>query len=484
MTTSVAGSGFSVPTTNATWKNERFIGLFAESRHTKALTTKPEIGIQQPSEHQQLDFTGVDAPRLTHYLFRYPAKFHPPVAHSLIRSYTTAGQTLLDPFCGSGTLLLAAAVEERYGTGTDVDPVAVFVAWVKTHRFHPGHLRASWAVLRPHLETIARSESEYEERCFTDITTDEYEDVLSEEHLWIPAIPNLLHWFRCYVTVDLARILRCIEWVDIPETHRAFFRLIFASIIRKASNADPVPVSGLEVTAHMKSLDTSGRLINPFLLFFRAAEKGLSDVKAYWKASTPASAVSVFQADATSLSSRMRKKVDAVITSPPYYSAVDYYRRHQLEMFWLGLTKTQSERLALLPRYIGRSSVRKRDPRLQRIEELGPLSTHWHKQIRTISRDRANVFLHYMLSMKDVFRQLSQVIRSEGLAIFVLGHSKWNGSRLPTSDLLLEMAQGSFQLMERQWYPVRNRYMSYNRRNGASIDKDYVLVMQNVGNAP
>ena len=275
---------------------------------------------------------------------------------------------------------------------------------------------------------------------------------------------------------DLARILRRIDHADIPETHRAFFRLIFASIIRKASNADPVPVSGLEVTVHMKHLDDAGRLINPIQLFLRATEKGLSDVKAYWEASAPTSRVSVFQADATSLGSRLRKQVDAVITSPPYHNAVDYYRRHQLEMFWLGLTKTQTDRLELLPRVyrsFKREKARPSTPATGRVRtSLDPLA----QSDKAISAGRADAFVCYMLSMKDVFKQLAAVVCTGGPAIFVLGHSQWNGSKLPTSDLFLEMAEDSFHLVDKLWYPIKNRYMSYSRRNGADIDEEYVLV--------
>ena len=441
-----------------------------------ALEKDAGLLVQPPSGYRLLDFSDVNAPRLTHYLFRFPAKFHPPVVHSLIREYMASGQTLLDPFCGSGTLLLAATVEGLRAIGSDVDPVAVFVARTKTHRFRPGHLYASWAVIRPLLEKFARSGDEYQQRCFEDITPIEYETTLSNESLWTPTIPNLLHWFRRYVIVDLARILSSVDRVAIPETHRAFFRLIFASIIRKASNADPVPVSGLEVTAHMKQLDSAGRVINPFQLFWKAAETGLAAVRAYSEASTSTSQVSVFQADATSLSSRIRKQVDGVITSPPYHNAVDYYRRHQLEMFWLGLTRTHEKRLELLPRYIGRSSVRKRDPLLQRQGELGPLSKHWHEEIRAVSTRRADAFAHYILSMKDAFKQISVILRTGGIAILVLGHSEWNGSKLPTSDLFLEMAGDSFHLVDKLWYPVKNRYMSYGRRNGADINEEYVLV--------
>src|SRR5437667_9224699 len=77
----------------------------------------------------------IERDRLTHYLFRYPAKFHPPVVRHLIERFTDEHQTILDPFCGSGTLLVEASICGRSATGTDVDPLAVFVSKIKTHRY-------------------------------------------------------------------------------------------------------------------------------------------------------------------------------------------------------------------------------------------------------------------------------------------------------------------------------------------------------------
>ena len=99
----------------------------AAAEPKREVHTTPE----PPTGFQRLEFADIEAPRLTHYLFRFPAKFHPPVAHSLIRSYTSPGQTVFDPFCGSGTLLLAASVEGRNAIGSDVDPVAVFISEVR-----------------------------------------------------------------------------------------------------------------------------------------------------------------------------------------------------------------------------------------------------------------------------------------------------------------------------------------------------------------
>ena len=430
------------------------------------------------AQHNRLAFDDVVAPRLTHYLFRFPAKFHPPVVHSLIRSFTAPGETIFDPFCGSGTLLVSAAVEGRHAIGADIDPVAVFVSDVKTHRFRPGHLRASWESLRSLLERRARPLAEYDQRQFSDLSADEYNRTLAEEALWVPNIPNLFHWFRRYVIVDLARILQCIAIAPIAETHRAFFRLIHASIIRNASNADPVPVSGLEVTKHMRQREALGRTINPFALFTRAVSRGLGAVADYWEASTPRSRVRVWQRDARRLSTRLSEPVDAVITSPPYLQAVDYYRRHQLEMFWLRLAASQTERLRLLPHYIGRARIRKRDPALGRLDEMGPLSSAWHHRIQAESSQRADAFAHYVLSMKDAFKQVEGSIRAGGPLVVVIGDSRSREIEVPTSDLFVELAGPSFCFTERFWYPVKNRYMSYERNNGSGITKESVLVFR------
>jgi Phosphoenolpyruvate phosphomutase len=80
--------------------------------------------------------------------------------------------------------------------------------------------------------------------------------------------------------------------------------------------------------------------------------------------------VSVLQADATRMTKKLKRKVDAVITSPPYHGAVDYYRRHQLETFWLDFTSSQEHRLALLDHYSGRLRVPTRDPLLKRAENF------------------------------------------------------------------------------------------------------------------
>src|ERR1700683_4579658 len=89
---------------------------------------------------RKLDYADFAGERLTHYLFRYPAKFHPPVVKSLISTYTKEGHTIFDPFVGSGTLLVEAVAAGRNAVGVDVDPIAVAVSGVKSRRYRPSSL--------------------------------------------------------------------------------------------------------------------------------------------------------------------------------------------------------------------------------------------------------------------------------------------------------------------------------------------------------
>jgi hypothetical protein len=295
--------------------------------------------------------------------------------------------------------------------------------------------------------------------------------------LSVPAIPNLFHWFRRYVVVDLAVIRREVRRINVPASQRAFFELCFASIIRAASNADPVPVSGLEVTSHMKQRDAEGRLINPFALFAHSAQRSIRDMETFSQSAKSGTQISVSRQDATRLRLTGRP-IGAVVTSPPYHGAVDYYRRHQLEMYWLDLTVTHEERLELLDDYIGRPWPPARHPFVRDHEILQQRAAALEARIRRADPKRGNSFKHYCIAMTKVFGRLAPLLEPGAPAVLVVGHSSWNGDRLNTSDLFAELAHPNFRLREHLWYPVRNRYMSYSRHNDASIDREYVLVLE------
>lgn len=421
--------------------------------------------------------------RLTHYLFRYPAKFHPPVVRVLLDRYTSPGSTVLDPFVGSGTLLVEAMAAGRNAIGVDVDPVAIAVSRAKCGRYRPDSLRSTFEIVRAALAPLARTDEEYERRKFVDLDEREYKRDMDAVAGWVPGIPNLDHWFRRYVIVDLARIRKTLAELDVSRSHRPLLDVVFASIIRNSSNADPVPVSGLEVTAHMKRRDAAGRIVNPFALFDKALVKAVEMTGDFYRRARPGVSAQAVTGDATTLTTAVSQTVDAVITSPPYHGAVDYYRRHQLEMFWLGLVNDQHDRLELLERYIGRPKVPQRHVFVAESTVTTALAKEWERKIRDADPRRADAFQHYMVAMTLCFEGLAELLPAQAPAVFIVGHSSWNSAEIPTTDLFAEIAGDAFVLDEVLSYPVKNRYMSYARHNDADISREYVLVLRRTGSA-
>lgn len=417
------------------------------------------------------------APRLKiHNAFRYPAKFHPPVASELVKRFSQEGESVLDPFCGSGTLLIEAVRTGRTAYGADIDPLAVFVSDAKTRRYNLAHLETSMLRVLELGEGCSRSAADHARLMFTDLDNDEYAAELSG--FWTPAIPNLEHWFRRYVTVDLARLLQTVDAVadGDPDTS-AFLRLSFAAIIRNASNADPVPVSGLEVTSHMRRRDAAGRPIDVWELFKLKARKVLQAIREMESARETSNTQAIVEMHDARLP-HTNGQVHAVITSPPYQSAVDYYRRHQLEMFWLGLTTSQAERLALLPGYVGRVNTPQTHPDALSDWQSSSSSDEWLSRISEVSERRARDFRAYFSAMTMAFRSMSAALHPGGVAVVVVGRSQWGGVAIPTEALFKELVPEDLRLHEHFAYQISNRTMSYARHNGADISQEHVLVFQ------
>ncbi|MFC1766398.1 DNA-methyltransferase [Planctomycetota bacterium] len=53
---------------------------------------------------------------------KHPAPFPLELASRLVRMFSFTGDTVLDPFCGSGTTLAAALKHNRHGIGVEIDP--------------------------------------------------------------------------------------------------------------------------------------------------------------------------------------------------------------------------------------------------------------------------------------------------------------------------------------------------------------------------
>lgn len=413
--------------------------------------------------------------KLTHNVFRYPAKFHPPVARALVESFSRPGDTLLDPFCGSGTTLVEALAAGRNAIGTDVDPLAVFVAGAKIKHYDLDAIDATVSSLSATLQRMSDADKALWGPFAEELPQPAFDTAAGQLDEWIPKLPNMDHWFRRRVVLQLAAIRRL---VDVPSPSRDFTRLCFAATIRNASNADPVPVSGLEVTSHMRAKEAAGRAIDPYALMTAALRKTSKAIHAFTEHRHACHGARVAIADARTIHGGVTGRIDGVITSPPYLTAVDYYRRHTLEMYWLGLTATSEDRLELLPRYIGRDRVAISAVNVDACSRGATIARRWRPMFGELKDHRARAFAHYCVGMSQALGRIATLLPERGRAIVVVGDVRFAGQPVDMRDLIRELAPDRLKFAEELWYPLTNRYMSYSRKHDADIDSDRVLVFE------
>ena len=73
--------------------------------------------------------------RLATRLDRYPAKMVSKLADRLIQRYTSEADSVLDPFCGSGAILVAANQAGLPVSGIDLNPISELFCCCKAQWF-------------------------------------------------------------------------------------------------------------------------------------------------------------------------------------------------------------------------------------------------------------------------------------------------------------------------------------------------------------
>jgi len=246
-----------------------------------------------------------------HGFHTYPARMHPLTAARLVRAVSEPGQTVLDPFCGSGSVLVEAILAGRRARGTDLNPLAVRIARLKTSLMDA----PTRAAMVTEAAVVSASADERRRRRAGATRRYPQEDVEA---------------FEPHVLLEL-------------DSLRAGIAQIAASPVVR--NALEIVLSAILVKLSRRSSDTSAartprRLAAGFAarLFVRKAEElasRLADVAALAPADAVPATIEID--DAARLRTVGASTVDAVVTSPPYVATYDYLDHHALRMRWLGL---------------------------------------------------------------------------------------------------------------------------------------------------
>ena len=272
--------------------------------------------------HDAFDVAATETAELAdvHGFHSYPARMHPETAQRLIARLTAPGDTVLDPFCGSGTVLVEARRLGRRGLGYDVNPLSRELCWLKT--LAPGD---AWLTqLSEEATRVAAHADERRKRKAG--ATQHYGDADREQ-------------FAPHVLFELDGLRDGIQKTAAPELRRALF-LVLSALLTKVSQ------KGGDSSAHA----TEKRVAPGFpSRFFVKKTSELCRQLAEYRASLPAEALpaACTLGDARKLPGLAERSVTLVVTSPPYPGVYDYLAHHDDRLRWLGLPTRDFEKLEI-----------------------------------------------------------------------------------------------------------------------------------------
>ncbi len=411
--------------------------------------------------------------RATHFIHPYPAKLlrQIPAFFLANRLLSSPGQMVLDPFCGSGTVLLESVLHERHCVGADANPLARLIARVKITRL-------TTSIASSCLRGVLRRAKAY-------------------VHADVPNVVNLEYWFYPHVVNQLARLRRAVDQLQ-TEAERDFFLVCFSACVRRVSLADPrvaVPVrlrSDQYPKDHVLYHSTNEHLAglssqDVFEVFETIARANIARLDALASLRSSSCDASVCSADARDLrdpASNERRmndgSIDLIITSPPYLGAQKYVRASSLSLGWLGATEKETLR-QLEDQNIGRehfslskianppsTGLAAADERIRQIARINPL--------------RALIAATYLAEMRAAFTESVRVLRPCGYLVLIAANNFVCGKEFMTQRYLQHILEElGLKTRLRLIDAIKSRGLMTRRNATASvITREWALVLEKI----
>jgi site-specific DNA-methyltransferase (cytosine-N4-specific) len=308
-----------------------------------------------------------------HSVHPYPCKFPPQTA----RAHLNRGAALvLDPFCGSGTTLVEAALSGSAVLGFDCNPIAVLLSRFK----------------------LLEVSGDFFDRCDSVLV-----DLDARGPAWLSskaalhAFPGRDHWFSDVVQREIAAILAWIETHDCVDV-RTWLETSLSAITNRISFQE----SETRYVRAYRDVQVGTTLA----LFARKARELLAALRDRGSLSSVPRVVE--RTDILAGLPVADSTVDLVVTSPPYANTMDYYLYHKQRMNLLGYDFKSTQQ-----------------------QEIG---SRWEFSSLKAARTKWDADYHASLS------EISRVLKTGATAIIIIGDSQIAGEFIDGAELTTSAA--------------------------------------------
>ena len=409
--------------------------------------------------------------RYSHLIHSYPAKLlcHIPFFFLQTDYFCPENGVVLDPFCGTGTVMLEANISGRNAKGADANPLACLISKVKTTYIKKDDLQKTLGTI------ISRAKR---------FNTNEYIDTSS-----------VSRWFSKSTISQLWHLEGAIKKVRDAKQQK-FFMMCLSNLVKKVSFADPsisVPVklNPERFAQHPERMETvrfklkTLENIDVYDKFENVCQLNINRIESLKDVYSKGITSEVISNDARLLTKEIGSKeilqdesVDLILTSPPYAGAQKYIRSSWLNLYWLGTKNSEDIRL-LNKQNIGREDYHKADMFrvMTNIQAADDVLTSLYDEGKN---ERAFIVGNYLNEMKSAIDESVRVLKTGGYMIIVIGNNTVCGRPFDTQDYLTTYITSKGLTLQFKLIDDIKSYGLMTKRNktASRISCEWVLVFK------
>ena len=356
------------------------------------------------------DFNNAKTKPYTHGFHTYPAMFIPQVARRLLLNYSKKGNTICDIFCGSGSALIESRLLGRNSYGIDLNPLAIFLAKVKTTPINPRLLSKEYIKLLTRVNKIKNTEIEK------------------------PQFKNLEFWFKDKIVIELAKIKKAVKEIK-DRKIQDFFLVAFSETARKSSNTK----RGEFKLVRIKKEDLEKYNPNVLEIFKQKAELNIKGMEEFYQDVDRNTWAKIILGDSSKDNGIKENSIDCIVTSPPYgdsRTTVAYGQFSRLSAQWIDIFDNPDDASKIDNELLGGKAVK------NLIHSLSSnyLSEFLNK-IAKKDEKRAKDILSFYIGLNDCLIQAYKILKPKKYFCIVIGNRLVKQVRIPTDFIIAELAQ-------------------------------------------
>jgi len=346
---------------------------------------------------------GTEREQNMHRIHAYPAKFPAFITTKALNYARRRGQKvklLADIFCGCGTVAYEAKRNRIDFWGCDINPVATMIARAKSQSYE------NWRLF------------DYYEKIH-----DTYKNARISVLPYREASDRVRYWYDARHYRDLARLHAAIEeTIPAQSKYRVFFLVAFSNILKPTSRWLTKSIKP-QLDPHKKPQDVLTAFHNQCHFAITACIE--SDAE-------EGSQVQVETADFLSAKLK-RPNVDMIVTSPPYVTSYEYADLHQLSALWFNPTVDYRSFRDGSIGTLHHDSEFESD-----LEVLNSSGKAIVDNLQRVDIAKSRSVAKYYVDMQAVAKQSLTMLSKGGLALFVIGNTRYSGVKIDNAHHLAE----------------------------------------------